>query len=235
VESEADLDALAAASQIPDWVAARIAKRKAAEKLKAAERAAAAAAERARLGGRSSMHGGARSSMHGGGARSSMHGGDARSSMHVLPTESPSEPDEQATKPTYGRTHSEVFRLFKGMHFGLTHMFKELQFHGACVQALSELHVLTVQLVDLRVRAVCSVPSRATKERDRERPEPPTTRVCVFRRIPTRALRPFRPRVCVCRLHCASGLYASMGLTKWRAGGRRGCCLTRRRKWRGRS
>jgi len=154
VESEADLDALAASAQIPDWVAARIANRKAAEKAKAAERAAAAEAERARLGARSSMHAGARSSMHGGGARSSMHGGGARSSVHVPPAVLPSEPDEQAAKPTtYGRTHSEVFRLFKGMHFGLTHMFKELQFHGACVQAVSELHVLTMQLVDLRVGA----------------------------------------------------------------------------------
>ena len=175
VESEADLDALAASAQIPDWVAARIANRKAAEKAKAAERAAAAEAERARLGARSSMHAGARSSMHGGGARSS---------VHVPPAVLPSEPDEQAAKPTtYGRTHSEVFRLFKGMHFGLTHLFKELQFHGACVQAVSELHVLTMQLVDLRVGAwvwvrvgakirACTCiglsPSRVREERERD-------------------------------------------------------------------
>lgn len=86
-----------------------------------------------------------RSSAHG--ARASTHSSSSAQVKH-----SP-EPEGEAPKAApYGRTHSEVFRLFEGTHFGLSHLFKELQFNGACVQAISELHVLTIQLVDLRVR-----------------------------------------------------------------------------------
>mmetsp|Transcript_10324 Transcript_10324/g.19566 ORF Transcript_10324/g.19566 Transcript_10324/m.19566 type:complete len:729 (-) Transcript_10324:121-2307(-) len=51
-----------------------------------------------------------------------------------------------------GRTHAEVFRLFPGMHFGMSCMFPELQFEGSCVQAITQIKVLTMSSTDFQAQ-----------------------------------------------------------------------------------